>query len=99
MTSMYFRVLFLVAILPVALTVLCFAEDLPRIAANNNRTPAGELTGGVLTIKLELRQGRWQPENENGGALTVYAFGEAGRTLQNPGPLIRVPQGTDVHAI
>jgi manganese oxidase len=31
-------------------------------------------------------------------ALAVYAFGESGHPLQNPGPLIRVPQGTEVHA-
>jgi FtsP/CotA-like multicopper oxidase with cupredoxin domain len=27
----------------------------------------------------------------------VYAFGETGHGLQNPGPLIRVPQGTELH--
>jgi hypothetical protein len=29
-------------------------------------------------------------------ALSVYSFGEVGRPLQNPGPLIRVPQGTEI---
>ena len=29
--------------------------------------------------------------------MAVYAFGEAGRQLQNPGPLMRIPQGTEIH--
>jgi manganese oxidase len=28
----------------------------------------------------------------------VYAFGESGKPLENPGPLIRVPQGTEIRA-
>ena len=74
------------------------ADRLPAIAANNNRSPAGELRDGVLTISLELGEGQWHPESEEGEVLTVYAIGEKGRSLQNPGPLIRVPQGTEIHA-
>lgn len=74
------------------------AEELPRIEANQNHTSAGVLHNGVLTVQLEIAKGLWHPEADDGIALSVYAFGEAGHALQNPGPLIRVPEGTDVHA-
>ncbi len=45
-----------------------------------------------------IARGEWHPEADDGMALSVYAFGEEGRPLQNPGPLIRVPRGTEVHA-
>ena len=58
--------------------------------------PAGVLRNGVLTIHLEIAKGEWHPEADDGIALSVYAFGEPGRPLQNPGPLVRVPQGTEI---
>ena len=64
--------------------------------ANDNRAPGGELREGVLTLRLELRRGLWHPEGEDGEAIPVYAFGEAGKPLQVPGPLVRVPEGTVV---
>lgn len=78
---------------------LCAVDGLRPIAANDNRSPAGQFRDGVLTISLELAEGEWHPESEEGVALRVYAFGERGRSLQNPGPLIRVPQDTEIHAI
>ena len=74
------------------------AESLSPIANNQNHAPAGVLRDGVLTIHLEIGKGEWHPEAEDGLALAVYAFGEEGHPLQNPGPLIRVPQGTEVRA-
>jgi FtsP/CotA-like multicopper oxidase with cupredoxin domain len=67
--------------------------DLPRVAANDSRTPAGHLANGNLDLRLELRRASWYPEEENGGHLPVYAFAEEGGAPQIPGPLIRVPQG------
>ncbi len=72
------------------------ATPLPRIHANDNRRAAGTFTHGALTIRLEARRGVWHPEAEEGVGVEVQAFGEAGKPLQNPGPLIRVPQGTEV---
>jgi len=66
------------------------------IAANDNRRPAGELSNGVLTLQLEMRKGNWHPEGEDGEAIPVYAFSERGKSLEIPGPLIRVPQGTTI---
>src|SRR5262252_5374771 len=74
------------------------AGSLPPIVANQNHAPAGTLRNGILTIHLEIANGEWHPEAENGVAVSVYAFGESGRSLQNPGPLIRVQQGTEIQA-
>ncbi len=74
------------------------AQNLPEIACNDNRSPAGELRNGVLTVHLEIGQGNWRPEGEHGEVIPIYAFGEAGKPLQAPGPLIRVPQGTEIAA-
>jgi FtsP/CotA-like multicopper oxidase with cupredoxin domain len=69
-----------------------------RIATNDNRLPGGVLRGVVLTIRLEARTGDWRPDRDSDPGLNVFAFGEEGRSLQNPGPLIRVPRGTEIHA-
>ena len=71
-------------------------SSLPPVVANQNYVPAGSLQAGVLSLQLEIAKGEWHPESENGMALAIYAFGEKGRSLQNPGPLIRVPQGSEV---
>jgi len=72
------------------------AQQLPLIAANDNRVTSGQLRDGVLTLRLEMRKGIWHPEGEDGEAIPVYAFGETGKPLQVPGPAIRVPQGTTI---
>src|SRR5712692_8058432 len=74
------------------------AQDLPEIACNDNRSPAGELRNRVLTVHLEIGQGNWHPEGEHGEVIPIYAFGETSKPLQAPGPLIRVPQGTEIAA-
>jgi FtsP/CotA-like multicopper oxidase with cupredoxin domain len=68
------------------------------IVANDNRRPAGTLKNGVLTVKLEARDGLWRPDGEKGVPLPVAAWAEEGKPLSVPGPLIRVPAGTDVKA-
>ncbi|MFQ5678023.1 MAG: multicopper oxidase domain-containing protein [Gemmatimonadota bacterium] len=71
---------------------------LPSVGWNDNQTPAGTLRDGVLTLELEVRRGVWHllGEEEPGGE--VLAFGEAGKELQIPGPMIRVPLGTEIRA-
>jgi len=75
------------------------AEDssLPRIAANMNQHAAGVFSEGGLTVELEIREGAFYPEDEPGPSLQVFAFGERGKPLQIPGPMIRVPQDTMIH--
>ncbi len=70
----------------------------PAAHANDNRVAAGELKRGVLSLHLELVDATWYPEQEGGPSIHVYAFAEPGRAPQIPGPLIRIPQGTEVHA-
>jgi|HubBroStandDraft_6_1064221.scaffolds.fasta_scaffold03847_5 FtsP/CotA-like multicopper oxidase with cupredoxin domain len=70
---------------------------LPIAVANDNRMPAGQLTNGVLELRLALNEATWYPEEESGGRRDVYAFAEEGHAPQSSGPLIRVPQGTQIH--
>ncbi len=74
------------------------ADALPEIAANTNRAPAGEWRDAVLSIALEARNGLWYPEENDGPGLEVQAFAESGKPLQIPGPLIRVPAGSEIRA-
>jgi manganese oxidase len=74
------------------------APPAERILANPNRAPAGRLRAGVLTLDLELRSGMFRPHADDGPGVEVQAFGERGRALQIPGPLVRVPEGTVIHA-
>ena len=72
------------------------SPSLPRIAANTNQIAAGVLSEGALTVELEIREGAFYPEDESGPSLQVFAFGERGKQLQIPGPMIRVPQDTRI---
>jgi FtsP/CotA-like multicopper oxidase with cupredoxin domain len=71
----------------------------PEIAStNDNRTPAGTLQKGVLTLRLEARMGEIHPDGPDQPAALVKAFAEEGGPLQVPAPLIRVREGTEIHA-
>jgi manganese oxidase len=68
------------------------------IAPNDNRRPAGSIKDGTLTVRLEAREGTWFPEGSSGRSVDVAAWAEEGKPLQNPGPLLRVPLGTEIRA-
>ena len=68
------------------------------IAISDNRTDAGALEGTRLTIRLEAREGEWHPDGDSDPGIKVLAFALEGGRLQIPGPLIRVPEGTEVRA-
>lgn len=70
----------------------------PVILANDNRVPAGALSHYELRIAPDARNGLRYPDGPNGVDLPVEAFGESGRALQIPGPLVRVPVGTEIVA-
>jgi len=74
------------------------ARAAERIVVNDNRASAGILANGVLTIRLEARNGEWHPDREIDPSLMVRAFAEEGKPASIPGPLIRVPEGTEIHA-
>jgi len=88
----------LVALCAVASASVAEDSSLPVVIANDNRTPDGQLKNGILNLHLELREGRWYPEDERGVYRDVYTFAEEGHAPQSSGPLIRVPQGTQIHA-
>ena len=72
------------------------ALALPEIQTNDNRHPAGAMRVGVLNVRLEARMGTWHPEGLEAPGVEVAAFGVENGPLQNPGPSIRVPQGTEI---
>jgi len=75
------------------------APSAPRaeqIAPNDNAHRAGHLSHGVLTVALEARNGEWHPESSAGPTYAVAAFAEGRGALQNPGPLLRAPVGTEI---
>jgi len=67
------------------------------VLANENRDAAGVLKNGTLDVSLEAREGEWHPYGPTGPAISILAFGETGKSLQTPGPMIRVREGTRVH--
>jgi FtsP/CotA-like multicopper oxidase with cupredoxin domain len=89
----------LVAIsLVVASTAAAVGQTIPAASANDNRTPAGILHNGVLSLHLEMRPTVWYPEEDGKAHLIVSAFAEEGHTPQIPGPMVRVPEGTEIAA-
>jgi manganese oxidase len=70
----------------------------PAIHFNDNRAPAGRLARGVLTVALEARLGAWHPLGDDKPGVPLFAFGEPGKPLQDPGPLLRVRVGTEIRA-
>ena len=64
---------------------------------NDNRTSAGTLRDGVLTLRLVARDAAWRPDGPSACALAVHAFAEEGGPVRVPGPLVRVRAGTPVH--
>lgn len=63
---------------------------------NDNTRPAGALANDTLTVALEIRAAMWHPNGDSGIALPVEAFAVAGHDASIPGPLLRVPSGTEM---
>ena len=77
------------------------ASNLPAspheaILANDNRIPAGTLDRGELHVSIDARWGMWYPDSPAHEGVAMQAFGVTGKPLEDPGPLIRVPLGTEV---
>jgi len=85
------------AVIPILAAILSAQSPAAdEILANQNRTPAGKLENGVLTVHLEIREGTWHAEADDGPPLYVQAFAETGQPASIPGPLLRMPEGTTV---
>jgi manganese oxidase len=74
------------------------AGQLAVATANDNRVPAGILANGVLTIALDATLASWKPDLDVDTMATVQTFSERGKTASIPGPLIRIPLGTEIRA-
>jgi FtsP/CotA-like multicopper oxidase with cupredoxin domain len=83
----------LVVLLPMAGSS---APDPDRVLPNDGRRAAGTLRDGVLTVHLEARPAMWHPNGGDAPGAEVPAFAERGRAPEIPGPLVRVPAGTEV---
>ena len=66
-----------------------------EIQANDNRAAGGRMQDGVLHLQLAIVEATWHPELA-GPERRVLAFAEEGHAPSNPGPLIRVREGTTV---
>ena len=71
-------------------------DEFPKTAWNDNRVPAGRLEDGLLTLRLEVRRGMWHVLGDDEPGAEVLAFAEEGKSPQIPGPMIRVPLGTEI---
>ena len=72
------------------------APELPTALPNPNTSPAGTLSGSVLTVELDAVEARWHGD---GGAVpgsAVFALAERGNVPSIPGPLLRVRSGTTI---
>jgi FtsP/CotA-like multicopper oxidase with cupredoxin domain len=67
-----------------------------HVRINDNRRAAGTLRHGVLAVDLEARVATWHPDGDRAPGAEVPAFAAAGQPPEIPGPLIRVPAGTEV---
>ena len=72
-------------------------EAVPEVALNDNREPAGTLIDGVLEVQLEVQTGLWHVLGDDQPGVEILAFAERGKNPEIPGPLIRVPLGTEMH--
>jgi FtsP/CotA-like multicopper oxidase with cupredoxin domain len=83
-------------LLLLASSVAAQARPLERVRPNDNRARSGIFSSGTLAVRLEARMAVWHPQGDDRPGAAIPVFAEIGRPAQVPGPLIRVPGGTDV---
>ena len=71
------------------------ARVVERVQPNDNRSSGGAMRGGVLALRLEARVAMWHPDGDAAPGAPVPAFAEEGGAARIPGPLMRVPAGTE----
>ena len=71
------------------------ANALDRAVPNDNRIPAGVLRDGVLSLRLVARTADWHPDGDDAPGAPMMAFAEEDGPARIPGPLVRVPAGTE----
>jgi FtsP/CotA-like multicopper oxidase with cupredoxin domain len=85
----------LLAVLAIVL-VRPYTTATPVVQPNDNTHRAGRLHAGHLSVRLVASLGTWSPEGPHAAAQEIAAFGEEGEPASAPGPLLRVPAGTEV---
>ena len=73
-------------------------SDLSPVVTHDNIKPAGQMKDAVLTLHLEIKEGAWHPDADDAPGIPVLTIAEEGSAPSIPGPMIRVPEGTRVHA-
>ncbi|MBC7896729.1 MAG: multicopper oxidase domain-containing protein [Cytophagaceae bacterium] len=68
-----------------------------RAVVHENTRPAGVRSGTTLSLKLDIVTAAWKPEGDDDPEVPIFAFAERGGSALVPGPLIRVPRGTELH--
>ncbi len=79
-----------------AMGTSAFRGPLPVVQPNPNVERAGVLRHGVLTVTLDAKESRFSIHGPDRPPTTIEAFSEPGREPQLPGPLVRVPVGTEI---
>src|ERR1700730_1065355 len=98
-TSRYWRGCLVLVWLTAAAAAGAAANDapkIPRIVTHDNTQVSGKLEDGVLTLRLEIREGEWHPDADDGPGMPIFAFAEEGKSPSIPGPMIRAPEGTRI---
>lgn len=72
------------------------APGVARTVTHSNRTPAGALSGNTLRVSIDVLESAWKPEGNDDPEVPILAFAERGKSPSVPGPLIRVPVGTEI---
>ena len=72
------------------------AAGAPIAAVNQNQVAAGTLTGGTLTLALDIVEAGFQAEGPHDPVVRILAFAEPGKAPVVPGPMIRGSLGTTV---
>ena len=73
-------------------------SDLAKVVTHDNIKSAGQLKDGILTVRLELEEGAWHPDANDAPGIPALTVAEEGGAPSIPGPMIRVPEGTHIHA-
>lgn len=81
---------------PVAKVMPPTGVSFPAAVPNDNRTSAGRLRNGVLTLRLVAQWTAWTLQSDVARDLPMLAFAEEGGQPTIPGPVLRVKQGTRV---
>ena len=97
MTGLLIALLQITALAPRAVPSHTHPSAPTAAVPNDNRTSGGHLAKGVFTLNLDAKEATWYPEGSSGPPILVHAFGEAGQPARAPGPMIRVPAGTEMH--